>query len=357
MMKILDRYISKNFIKSYILSLIAFIGIFVLSQLFRVVNYVSQGRFSSHEALIYMLTMLPKIFIQVSPLAVLLGCMMTVSGMASNLEIISLKTSGISFRRIVLFPIIISFIISIFVFFINDLVYPRMQLLNIELRHHDVAREAPITKSNAFLRPNNKDYVYLMGEINRKSGVAKNIEIINLNDKFENITEIITTSNGKYDFNKQVWIFNNANIYSGKKNKAVKSFKDDKYNENPNNFITISTDPQILTIKEIKKAIRDARGVGDDTRELFVELGNRFSFPMASFIISFLGLALGGRYVRGTSAVSLGICVILGYVYYIVRASFEAFATNGIMNPFISGWIPNILFLIIGIILLYRAEY
>lgn len=97
--------------------------------------------------------------------------------------------------------------------------------------------------------------------------------------------------------------------------------------------------------------------MGDDTRELFVELGNRFSFPMASFIISFLGLALGGRYVRGTSAVSLGICVILGYVYYIVRASFEAFATNGIMNPFISGWIPNILFLIIGIILLYRAEY
>ena len=109
-MKILDRYISKNFIKSFLLSLIAFMGIFIVSQLFRVVKYLSDGRFTSKEAVVYIITMLPRIFIDVAPLAVLLGCMMTVSVMASNLEIISLKTSGISFKRIVRFPIIISFL-------------------------------------------------------------------------------------------------------------------------------------------------------------------------------------------------------------------------------------------------------
>ena len=90
-MKILDRYISKHFIKSFLLILIAFMGIFIVSQLFRVVKYLSDGRFTSKEAVVYIITMLPRIFIDVAPLAVLLGCMMTVSVMASNLEIISFK--------------------------------------------------------------------------------------------------------------------------------------------------------------------------------------------------------------------------------------------------------------------------
>lgn len=99
------------------------------------------------------------------------------------------------------------------------------------------------------------------------------------------------------------------------------------------------------------------KSIGGDTRELLVELGNRYSFPFASFVISFLGLALGGRYVRGTSAVSLGICVLLGYGYYVVQASFEALSANGFLNPFVGGWIPNIMFLVVGIYLLNKAEY
>ena len=117
-MKIIDRYISKNFIKSFMLSLMAFMGIFIVSQLFRVVKYLSDGRFTLGDAVYYIVTLLPRTFIDVAPLAVLLGSMMTISSMASNLEIISLKTSGIKFRRIVLFPIIISAIISGVVFFV-----------------------------------------------------------------------------------------------------------------------------------------------------------------------------------------------------------------------------------------------
>ena len=51
-MKIIDRYISKNFIKSFLLSLIAFVGIFLVSQLFKVIRYVSDGRFSADESII-----------------------------------------------------------------------------------------------------------------------------------------------------------------------------------------------------------------------------------------------------------------------------------------------------------------
>ena len=360
-MKIIDRYISKNFIKSFMLSLMAFMGIFIVSQLFRVVKYLSDGRFTPGDAVYYIVTLLPRTFIDVAPLAVLLGSMMTISSMASNLEIISLKTSGIKFKRIVLFPIIISAIISGVVFLVNDTLYPISLKINRDLRNGGVSeRVAPVEKRNAFLRGENSNYIYLMQKVNRESGFAENIEIVDLNEDFNRIERIITSPEGRYDFDKKIWILKDANIYYGddsKKPESKEYFSEEKYGDNPENFITLTVEPRTLTIKDLKKTIREMKSIGGDTRELLVELGNRYSFPFASFVISFLGLALGGRYVRGTSAVSLGICVILGYGYYVVQASFEALSSNGFLNPFVGGWLPNIMFLIVGIYLMNKAEY
>lgn len=360
-MKILDRYISKNFIKSFSLSLVAFIGIFIVSQLFRVIKYLSDGRFTPTDAIYYVVTLLPRTFIDVAPLAVLLGSMMTISSMASNLEIISLKTSGIKFKRIVLFPIIISAIISGVVFYVNDTLYPISLKINRDLRRGEVQeRVAPIEKRNAFLRGENSNYIYLIQKINRETGFAENIQIIDLNENFDEVERIITAQEGRYNFSKKMWMLKDANIYYGndKEKSEVKDFfAESKYSDNPEHFITLSVEPRTLTIKDLKKTIREMKSIGGDTRELLVELGNRYSFPFASFVISFLGLALGGRYVRGTSAVSLGVCVLLGYGYYVVQASFEALSANGFLNPFVGGWIPNIIFLIIGIYLMNKAEY
>ncbi len=454
-MKIIDRYISKNFIKSFLLSLIAFVGIFLVSQLFKVIRYVSDGRFSADESIIYILTMIPKILIDVAPLAVLLGSLMTISSMASNLEIISLKTSGISFKRIILFPVLISLIISGVVFYINDSLYPYALRKNREIKSRDViVREAPIEKNNAFLRGENGNYIYLIGKINRKTGFAENIEIIDLNSKFDKVERpieknnaflrgengnyiyligkinrktgfaenieiidlnskfdkverLITAKEGRYNFSKEIWMLKNANIYDGEKiakpiekeifteeryndepdkfitqnveprtltikelKKSIRYdgekiakpiekeiFTEERYNDEPDKFITQNVEPRTLTIKELKKSIREIKSVGGDTREFLVELGNRYSFPFASFIISFLGLSLGSRYVRGASAINLALSVALGYGYYIVQASFEALSINGFLNPFIGGWIPNIICLVVGIYFVYRSEY
>ena len=118
---------------------------------------------------------------------------MTISSMASNLEIISLKTAGISFKRIVLFPIFISAVIAIIVFLINDSLYPYSVRKNREIKDGgNTRREMPVEKRNAFLRGENSNYVYLMGKINRETGFGENIEIVDLNEEFNKVERIIT---------------------------------------------------------------------------------------------------------------------------------------------------------------------
>lgn len=358
-MKKIDKYISKSFIKSFIISLIAFVNIFILSQLFKVIRYVSEGKMTAQESVLYIVYLLPKILIEVTPLAVLLGSLMCINRMASNLEIISLKTSGISFKRIVLFPILIAFVISLGVFQINDKVYPTTLKKSRDLRRGAVEEvTVPVIKKDVFLRGND-NIVYYMEEINRDTGTGKKIQIIALNDSFDKIEKIIAAEDGAYDFKNKEWVLRNGmiNDFVTNKSEKFKLYSKPIYNENPEKFIAIDVDPDLLTNKELKRAIRDIRTTGGDVKEYLVTLGKRYSFPFASFIVVFLGLSLGSRYVRGASAISIALSVGFGYGYYIVQASFEALSKNGILNPFVSGWIPNIIFLAMGIYFMEKAEY
>jgi lipopolysaccharide export system permease protein len=326
-------------------------------------RYVSEGRFTSKEAVVYIVTMLPKIFIEVSPIAVLLGSLLTISTMASNLEIISLKTSGISFLRICCFPIILAGIISMMIFVVNDKIYPGALKEHYRLRSSksvDKEEVLPIEKENAFVRGENGNHIYFMKKINRNTGFGEYIVIIDFNKDFNKRERIILAPSGRYNFTKDAWDLKDAQIYLGDSSVPEKTsgiFSDSKYSENPDKFITADVNPKTLNLDQLKKAAQDAKTTGMDTRNIMVELGKRYSFPFSSFIVVFFGLALGSRYVKSTSAISIGLCICFGYGYYVIQGIFESYSKNGLVNSFVGGWIPNILFLIIGFYFMRRSEF
>ena len=345
MIKKMDMYISKYFIKFFLMNIIGFMGVFLLAQTFKIIKYINQGKLAGGEILDYILNLLPKMFVETAPLSVLLAGLITISIMASNLEIVSLKTSGIRFLRIVRAPLIIAFVISLIVFFINNSIYTKsLAKINFYRRGEvDESLKLPTTKENAFFINNTDGYLYLMGQINRETGVAENIEVI------------------KFDTEENKWIFSNVNIdnMNTKETITKSEYKSELYKDDPSNFIRASAeDPRMLTIKELKKTIKEQKSIGEDTRIYLSELAKRYSFPFASFIVAFIGLSVSSKYVRGgRTTINLVICVVAGYGYYLVSGAFEAMSLNGILNPFIASWIPNVLYLIIGIYFMNRAEY
>ncbi len=358
MMKKLDIYISKSFIKSFLISLIAFINIFILSQLFKIFRYVGEGRLTPGEGVLYILCMLPKIIMNVTPLAVLLGALMFISKMASNLEIISLKTAGISFKRIIRFPLIISFIISILVFIVNGYLYPKGEKKQRELKGDVISTLLPTEKRNGFIRDDHNN-LYMFDYLNIIDGKAKKVKIIELNDNFDKIDRVIFAETANFDKDEKVWKLKDVKISNveSKTQENLKEYSSPEYKEEPEKFVALLVDPRILNNRELKKELSKLENTGIDTRDGISEIANRYSFPFASFIVVFLGLALGSRYVRNSSAINVIISIFLGYGYYIVHASFEAYGKNGYLNPFVCGWIPNIIFLIVGIYFIEKAEY
>jgi len=358
-MKKIDRYITVKFIKSIFLALFAFVGIFVLSQIFKVINYITSDRLTVIEGVQYMAAQIPAIIVQVAPLATLLGGLITINKMASSLEIIALKTSGISFRRIILFPVIVTFIMVGVVFYVNDTLQPKgTKTARILKRKNQIDEDKlPIDKENVYLRGNG-DYIYHFDYINREKNIAKGVEIVILNKEFNAIKSIVTAKTAKYNKDGK-WELKDTNENKIDEKKVVfhETYINSELVDEPKLFLTPKYRKEELSLKELRHISELLRKTGGESKEFEVELNKRISYPFACVIMGLLGLSLGSRYVRGASAINIALSIAFGYGYYIVQASFEAVSMGGMLPVLLGSWMPNIIFTGIGLVAMNKAEY
>jgi len=358
-MKKIDRYIVIKFIKAVLLSLVAFIGIFILAQIFKVINYVTSGRLTLLEGAKYMAALIPDIIVQIAPLAALLGGLITANKMASSLEVIALKTSGISFKRIALYPIIATFFLALVVFYVGNTLQPKGEKIARELKRKNQIDEdkIPIDKHDVYLRGDG-EYIYHFDYINRKTNIAEGVEVVLLNRNFDKVTSIIVaksaryTEDGKWEIDKAI-----ENQIEEKKAVYHEIYKNENLVDEPKLFLTPKYRKEELSLTELKKVAKLLGRTGGEAKEFEVEYNKRLAYPFSAILLGILGLSLGSRYVRGSSALNIALSIGLGYGYYLVQSSFEAVSMGGIITPLLGAWIPNIIYLIIGIIVINKSEY
>ena len=86
-----------------------------------------------------------------------------------------------------------------------------------------------------------------------------------------------------------------------------------------------------------------------------VEKHGRFAFPVATFILTLIGVSLSARKVRGGTGLHIGIGIGLCFSYILVSKFAEEFAKGGVLPAAISVWLPNILYLFIALYLYKKA--
>ncbi len=86
-----------------------------------------------------------------------------------------------------------------------------------------------------------------------------------------------------------------------------------------------------------------------------IEKYRRVSIPVATFILTLIGVSLSSKKVRGGIGVQLGFGIALSFTYILFMQVSNTFAINDIMAPWIAVWLPNIIFSIIAILLVRKA--
>lgn len=356
----LDSYIIKNYIKSFFLGMMMFFLIFLLAESIKLTGWIMDGKMTFSEGIKYLRYGLPEITINTAPLGVLLGSLLSISKMARQLEITAMKTGGISFFRVSLFPLIFSFFISLIVLNINYNIYGKYNLKKSELKAKKIEEVIPVKTEKEFILVKiNKNQILYSGYGNKNDKFLKDVQIIEVDDNFEKIVTIYTATTAKIkQKTNDIWEFENLKKYDVNTSTTT--------TENLNNFTIkmsideILADPVVskhLTMKELREKIVYFSRVGADTLSLKIDYYYRIAFSFSAFIMAFIGLSLGSRYVRGGAAVNIGLSVIIGYSYYGVSTILKSFANLGSIPVYLACFIPLIIYFSIGIYLFKSAEY
>ena len=97
------------------------------------------------------------------------------------------------------------------------------------------------------------------------------------------------------------------------------------------------------------------RGVAN-IKSFEIENERRYAICAAAFILTLIGMSLSSKKVKGGMGINIGIGLVLSFSYILFTTVTSSFAISGYTSPFVAMWIPNVIYIIIGIVLYRRAS-
>lgn len=349
----LDWYIIKKFIGTYIFSIILIISIAIVFDFNENLSKYTQYN-APWKAIIfdYYANFIPYYSNLFSPLFVFIAVIFFTSKLAENSEIISMLAAGVSFNRLLRPYMISCVLIAGVTYYLNSFVIPHGTVIrqNFEAMYRNSKR---ITAAeNVQLKVGKNTVAYIQHYDNRyKRGYGFSL------DRFENkkLIDHLTATEIQYDTisdAKYHWKITNWKI---RKLKGLKEHittgaqMDTLILMEPADLVYSKGQQETFTSPELLQYISKQTSRGSkNVVQYEVEYHKRIAMSFSSFILTIIGLSLSSKKRKGGMGMYLGIGLALSFGYILLQTVSSTFAINANTPPMLAAWIPNIAFSIIA---------
>lgn len=356
MFKILDRYIIRKFLGTYLFAIALLLAIVVMFDINEKLDSFLKAPL--HATIFdYFLNFLPYFANQFSPLFTFIAVIFFTSKLADNSEIIAMLSTGMSFKRLLRPYLFSAAIIAAATYILSAYVIPPANVKRIEYSNTYVKNKRQDFGSNIMLMVAPGEIAYMSRYDNlSKSGYRFSLE--SFNDKKE-LTSRLTASTIKWDtlYHWQVSDY------------VIRDFRDDRefirkgrtldtiIPFEPRDFLISEEDHETMTSGELAEYIsrQKARGVAN-IQSFEVEQQRRIAMTAAAFILTIIGMTLSMKKVKGGMGLNIGIGLVLSFSYILFMTITQTFAISGLTSAFVAMWIPNFIYIIIALILYIRAS-
>jgi len=127
--------------------------------------------------------------------------------------------------------------------------------------------------------------------------------------------------------------------------------------ETPRDFANLRQKPELMDIRQLQDYIWRVSRSGATTviRNLNVDLYQRFTMPFTSLVIIILGIPFSlMTHKRASGMASIGISIIVGFLYYILDAICLAIGKSGLLMPFVAASMSHLIVLSASLYLIAR---
>jgi len=356
-LKILDRYIIRKFLGTFFFSLALIISIAIIFDISEKMDDFLE-RHAPFRAILfdYYFNFIPYFANLFSPLFVFISVIFFTARLAANTEIVAILGSGVSFRRLLRPYFIAATVLALLSFYFNGWVIPHSNKVKLEFENTYIKNPVRFEDRNIHRQIAPGVFIYLESYNNiENTGFRFSLEKIENGTR----TDYLNSERIQWDSTSQKWSIINYYIrHVNGMQEEIQSGKqlDTVLNMNPTNFKRRINIVDAMDTPALNKFIADEEMEGGtNVNAYLVEKYRRVSIPVATFILTLIGVSLSSKKVRGGIGVQLGFGIALSFTYILFMQVSNTFAINDILPAFIAVWLPNMIFSIIAILLLRNA--
>jgi lipopolysaccharide export system permease protein len=303
----------------------------------------------------YYLNFIPYYMNMFSPLFTFISVIFFTSKMATNTEIIAILASGVSFRRLMLPYFLSAALIAIISFTVGGFIIPsanKKMLIFTNKYIHPFKKE---NANNVQMEVEKGVIMYIERyEITNNTGYRFSLEKFEGKKLVSRLTAQTISWDSAYKWKITDYLQRDFNGMRESISKGMS--KDTTIMVQPEEFFITSQEATQMNIIQLRKYLikQKARGIGN-IQAFEDEYYKRYSMPLAAFIMTLIGVSLSSRKVRGGMGLHLGVGLALSSMYILFITMSTTFAVNGSMSSITAVWLPNIVFLLVGIYLYNTA--
>ena len=372
-LSVMDSYIIKELILPFLFGIGIFTSLGVaIGTGFELVRQVAESGLSVGVALQVLILRLPEFIVFAFPMAILLATLMTYSRFSSDSEIIALRSIGINIYRLIIPAVIFSFLIVNITFLFNNFVAPAANY------------QASITLREALKKPkkafNDRNILYPEYTKNKLPNGDKITSLSRLfyaeefdGERMLNVTildrsqgdisQIITANYATWNIAENIWDFYNGTVYllgvDGSYQNLVRfQHQQLALPRAPLDLTKRSRDYKEMNLFQAQEYLEIAKISGKEKkiRKLKVRIQEKLSLPFVCLVFALIGAAIGIKPQNSSKGTSFGICVGLIFTYYLLSFVSSSMGVRGVLSPFLSAWLPNILGLGAAGLLLFNTD-
>ncbi len=357
-MRRLDLYVLRDFLLYSLMGLTLFVGIFVIVDAVEKIDTFVDHHAAVGLILRYYLWGLPVVLVQVIPLAVLLGSILSLGQLRRFNEVTAMQGAGISPLRIAAPLMAASLAIAFGVYALAEMVVPEAYRAQNRIMKVEIKGQEPEEKAGRLnVRYLGQGGVFYMIEyFDGAAGSLRNVSVQSLTN--HGIARRIDAQNAK--MRDGLWAFERGFLRTFHDSTET-SVRFDAYGtsllrELPADFARPEGNPFQMSMRELRHYAERVRASGARDVKIRVDYHLRVSFPLASLIMVLLGTSLSLRIVRGGNvALGFGTTIFLGFTYYAFLRAGQALGYNGALPPVAAAWMGNLLFTTIGSLIFWKV--
>lgn len=357
---ILDRYTLRKYLAIFLFVFFSLLLIFVIVTFIDRIDNIHKHNKSLMLLFEYIRYRIPEFTHYILPVAALATTLLSLGLLTKFNEITAMKACGISLYRITLPVVLMAVLVSFFSFYLQENILPNSNKKVEEIwdKINDVPPRSYSYLDRRWVLSKEKNRIYHYNYFDREKSVFSQLSI--------------------YDFDPSTWSFQRrtysergylseghislANCWyrdfvNGKPTKFEKSEKMDlSVVEDRSYFLKERKVPEQMSYRELEQYIEELEERDFDTVRFKVDLNYKLSFPLASLIMTLLGIPFAFSMGKRGTLVGIGLSIVIAMIYWGGIGIFKSLGYLNYLDAFLAAWGPNLIFGLIGLYLLFTLR-